>query len=228
MLAQDSLRNKRMLDIGSGSGLFSLAAKLLGADEVWSFDYDPASVSCTLRLKNKMFPDEESWSICEGSVLDKGFLKQLNQFDIVYSWGVLHHTGNMWEAIDNTLPLVAHNGTLFIAIYNDQGWISRYWKVVKSLYNKNLPLRLLMLLLHVPYLVGLRILVRAVRGQLGLERGMSIWYDAKDWLGGYPFEVAKPEEVIDKVQSKGFSLKKLKTCGGRMGCNEYVFTKDSN
>ena len=44
MLEVDDLCGKRFLDIGSGSGLFSLAARRLGAS-VYSFDYDPRSVA---------------------------------------------------------------------------------------------------------------------------------------------------------------------------------------
>lgn len=58
------------------------------------------------------------------------------------------------------------------------------------------------------------------------NRGMSAWRDIVDWAGGYPFEVAKPEEVFDFFQAKGFSLKKLKTCAGGLGCNEFVFVKN--
>src|SRR6476661_7748990 len=99
MLETDTLAGKRFLDAGSGSGLFSLAARRLGAT-VHSFDYDPASVACTRELKRRYFPEDPSWTVDEASVLDKAYLAGLGQFDIVYSWGVLHHTGAMWEALD--------------------------------------------------------------------------------------------------------------------------------
>ena len=57
------------------------------------------------------------------------------------------------------------------------------------------------------------------------ERGMSRWHDMVDWVGGYPFEVSKPEEVFYLFKSQGFSLIELKTCAGELGCNEYVFKK---
>ena len=113
-------------DIGSGSGLFSLAARRLGAT-VYSFDYDPLSVGCTQELKRRYFPEDGQWMVEVGSVLDRDYLGRLGQFDVVYSWGVLHHTGAMFEALENIAPLVASGGQLFISIYNDQGWISRYW-----------------------------------------------------------------------------------------------------
>jgi 2-polyprenyl-3-methyl-5-hydroxy-6-metoxy-1,4-benzoquinol methylase len=223
-LGVNDLSGKTFLDIGSGSGLFSLAARRLGA-RVYSFDYDPKSVACAVELKRRYFQDDPRWTIDEGSALDVDYLRGLGQFDIVYSWGVLHHTGAMWVALNNVRPLVAEDGQLFIAIYNDQQWLSRYWTVVKKLYNKNPILRLLALAVHAPYLFGGRLIVRALSRRLQLDRGMSYWYDTLDWLGGYPFEVAKPEEVFALYAAQGFVLTQLKTCSGRLGCNEFVFRK---
>ena len=127
MLECDDLKGKSFLDIGSGSGLFSLAARRLGA-RVHSFDYDPHSVACTAELRRRYFPADEAWTVESGSALDAEYLRGLGQFDIVYSWGVLHHTGEMWRALDNAHLPVAPGGRLFIAIYNDTGSQSARWK----------------------------------------------------------------------------------------------------
>jgi|WetSurMetagenome_2_1015567.scaffolds.fasta_scaffold00033_10 2-polyprenyl-3-methyl-5-hydroxy-6-metoxy-1,4-benzoquinol methylase len=234
MLGVETLAEKTFLDIGSGSGLFSLAARRLGA-RVFSFDYDPQSVACTAELKLKYFPLDNNWTVEEGSVLDQEYVNSLGVFDVVYSWGVLHHTGAMWQALEKASCLVGDGGTLFIAIYNDQGRASRYWMKIKQIYNY-LPNRLKFLVLWPSFIrlwlpTTLRDFVKgrpfSTWRNYVRDRGMTPWYDVVDWVGGYPFEVAKPEEIFDLYRNMGFQLIKLKTCAGGCGCNEFVFMKSS-
>jgi 2-polyprenyl-6-hydroxyphenyl methylase/3-demethylubiquinone-9 3-methyltransferase len=132
----------------------------------------------------------------------------------------------MWQALGDVAPLVAPGGWLFIAIYNDQGWLSRYWRHVKQSYVRHKFMRWLLIAIHVPYLVGLRWLARAFTNRLKLPRGMGFWHDMVDWIGGYPFEVARPEAIFSFYRDKGFRLQEMRTCGGRHGCNEFVFVRD--
>lgn len=222
-LELDSLSGKTFLDIGSGSGLFSLAARNLGATVV-SFDYDDESVQCAHELKSRFHKNCPSWQIMQGSVLDRDFLSPLGTFDIVYSWGVLHHTGDMWQSLDNATINSAKGGILFISIYNDQGRTSRYWACVKKAYNRLPASRPFWFLLHLVYPQGPYILLNKLRGRTP-PRGMSIWTDYVDWLGGYPFEVATPEEIFNFCKARGFILSQIKTVGGRSGCNEFVFRR---
>jgi len=230
MLEHKSLIDKQFLDIGSGSGLFSLVAKRLGA-KVHSFDYDPESVACTAELKRRYYPDNSEWTVEEGSILDEDFLNSLGSFDIVYSWGVLHHTGDMWKALENTKNLVSDNGLLFIAIYNDQGVISRIWRRIKKAYCSGPLAKRLISILMIPFFVVQNIAISTIKRRNPIKawlnkgkRGMSPYHDAKDWLGGYPFEVAKPEEIFDYYNNFGFTLMKMITTN-RNGCNQFVFQK---
>lgn len=235
MLGTSSLAGKRFLDAGSGSGLFSLAAYRLGANAVHSLDYDLASVGCTSELRRR-HGDAERWVVERGDVLDAAYLARLGRWDVVYSWGVLHHTGDMWQALDNVADLVAEGGTLFIAIYNDQGPRSRAWTAIKRLYNR-LPSPL-----RKPYAVAvmapremLKLAYLTVSGrpheyvaswtQYKRSRGMSRWHDLIDWVGGYPFEVATPDEIFDFLSARGFTLRRLATAHGSSGCNQFVFTR---
>lgn len=226
MLGRDRLDGLRFLDVGSGSGLFSLAARRLGA-QVVSFDYDIDSVNCTRELRRRYFPGDPQWDrIEQGSVLDDQYLASLGSFDIVYSWGVLHHTGQMWKALDNTAALVRPGGTLLIALYNDQGWISKYWRSVKRQYHQGGWRRWLLNAAFLPYLVGARFVVLKIRRR-ELQRGMSLLHDARDWLGGLPFEVASRERVRDHLANRGFRLTHLHSCGRRHGCNEFALVRES-
>ena len=232
---QQPLDGKTFLDIGSGSGLFSLAAYRMGA-QVVSIDFDPQCVACTEQLRECERADVSRWRIDQGSVLDDSMMDSLGEFDLVYSWGVLHHTGEMNRAIEAATDRVADSGVLAIAIYNDQGGGSRRWLAIKKTYHR-LPnaLRPLWVTLVASWYETKFALARLTRGKnplpfsdwkrKKLDRGMSAWHDWVDWIGGLPFEVAKPEDVIVPLAGKGFHLVNLATVGNGWGCNEYVFRK---
>ena len=228
-----SVHGLRLLDIGSGSGLFSLAAMRLGAQQVYSLDYDPNCVTCTLALKDRYFPADPRWTVERASVLDASHLASLGKWDVVYSWGVLHHTGSMWEALENAASTVAPGGSMFIAIYNDQGIASKGWSAVKRIYNRHSVGKAVACAVFIPYfavrgavadLLRKRNPISRYRTPAGV-RGMSVIRDWFDWLGGYPFEVAKPGELVEFGRRRGFELVRMNTCGRRMGCNEFVFTR---
>ena len=227
MLQVESLAGKTFLDIGSGSGLSSLAAWKLGAN-VASFDFDPSSVACTQELRRRYALDASNWTVQPGSVLDEAFMTQLGQFDVVYSWGVLHHTGHLDQALEHAAQRVAPGGQFFIAIYNDEGGLSRFWTRVKRLYCSGTIGRWLVMATCIPYFAFRTAVKWVISGREAAltpgSRGMSVYYDWIDWLGGYPFEVAKVEDLLHFGRERGFELVNLRTTN-RMGCNELVFRR---
>lgn len=242
ILGTAQLSGQTFLDAGSGSGLFSLVAWQLGAS-VTSFDADPDSVACTRSLKQKHADASENWSVLDGSLLDHKFVSQLGCFDTVYCWGVAHHTGHMWDALAALAKAVAEDGLLVVAIYNDQGFSSRIWTVIKRLYNWTPRL------LQPAYaacvggvLFAFRLATTILAMSLRIfrlknpmvplnrwyrerpQRGMSWWHDLVDWVGGWPFEVARPCEIFTFFRDRGFTLVRMETTPGS-GCNEFVFRR---
>lgn len=229
LLELGNLKGKHFLDVGSGSGLFSLSARRLGAT-VTSFDYDPESVACGTYLQSKYFPDDSNWQIQQGSVLDEAFLESLGSFDIVYSWGVLHHTGKMWKALENVASLVKANGILCIAIYNDQGRITRLWWKMKRLYCSGILGKAIVCSIFLPYFFSRTVAASMFKrenvfSEYRRNRGMSIVTDLFDWLGGFPYEVAKVEDIFHYYKDRGFTLRNIVTSTG-LGCNQFVFVKE--
>src|SRR5579871_1853038 len=206
-LRMEPLKGLTFLDIGCGSGLHSLAAWRLGADQVISFDYDQDSVTTTERIR-KGVGSPDNWTVMQGSVLDRAFLANLPKSDIVYSWGVLHHTGDMWGAVRNAATVMKPDGVYYIALYSADNYVNpppEYWLKVKRRYNSCSTLG--RRIMEGSYLWRFHILPALRSGQNPWRllrekryRGMEFWTDLRDWLGGYPMEFAGFGETRDFCQ----------------------------
>ena len=230
MLGGDRLDGKSFLDIGSGSGLFSLAARRLGA-RVTSFDYDPKSVACTAELKRRFFEGDPDWTVLEGSVLDRTFMTAFGRFDVVYSWGVLHHTGSLWRAVEAAASMVASDGIFAFALY-EKTPLCGAWRVEKRAYTRAGP-RIQALARRTFKLCYQTARLASGRGLKGasLERGMITDNDVHDWLGGYPYESTNPAEVRARMEALEFEPMhelpaKVHAAGlFGTGCSEYVYCR---
>ena len=223
-LGTDFVSGKVVVDIGSGSGIHSLAFYLLGAKEIYSFDSDQHSVEATRALWEKE-GRPENWVISHGSILDDGYIKSLGQFDIVYSWGVLHHTGAMWKALRNSFSLIKPGGRLWMSLYakgpnyhkdlelkkkyNSSAKAGKHWMIYKRI--GRLMLR------------RLRHFKNPFTWNEKKERGMNVYHDLVDWLGGLPYEVASEDEVLRIGREHDLVLERIKVIGERM-CSIYVFS----
>jgi 2-polyprenyl-6-hydroxyphenyl methylase/3-demethylubiquinone-9 3-methyltransferase len=217
------LSGKRFLDIGCGSGLFAIAAWQLGAKEVIGIDVDPVSVETSERNRDRFSP-EAPIRFLNLSIFDEHEIQDLGSFDIVYSWGVLHHTGDMARAIEIAANLTNPGGLFMIAIYNKH-YTSPVWKVIKWGYNI-LPsfLQKALIALFTPVIFVAKFVVTG-KNPLKMKRGMDFMHNVIDWIGGYPYEYASAEEVISLVEPLGFRVLKTIKAAVPTGCNEFVFEK---
>jgi len=219
------LNGKRFLDIGFGQGLALFLAGEAGA-QAFGLDLDPLCAKA-LDTTARFFPAVARPQIAIGSILDEATVRRLQEigpFDVVHSWGVLHHTGAMTIAFQNAAALVRSGGWLILAIYNKH-WTSPGWRILKRVYNA-LPawLQKAMVLLAYP-LFYLRARALAGAGQTVTTRGMNVAHDLRDWLGGYPYEYASPAEIGREVAGLGFTLVRCQPTRGFTGCNEFVLKK---
>ncbi len=241
-LPKEEWKGKSFIDIGSGSGLFSLAALRLGCKKVVSFDLDDKSIEAATILRKRFYKGkEDAWELFQGSILDEKTVKRFKeQFDIVHSWGVLHHTGAMHKAIKNAGTFVKPKGHFILAIYNHTA-SSQWWHDTKKWYS-SLPNIAKMSVEH-SYASAVTLGFIAKRRTLNTkrERGMDIYRDAIDWIRGYPYEYASVKDIISFIEPLGFTLvatptalpeEKQRKAGflesvraKNVGCNEFVFTR---
>ncbi len=236
-LLGDDLSGKTFLDAGCGGGLFSVAAHRLNASAITSFDNDSKMLSFCSEIKSRE-GFEAHWQILEGSILDLQFVKSLGSFDYVYCWGVVHHTGDMWKAIENIISVVKSGGCIYLGVYNNASafgfWddrrfgSSKFWyRVKKMIYLSPKFIKKAALLISLFFYR----LVSATDSMTGgykfknfHERGMTGSVAIQDWLFGFPYEFASVDEVVNYMIGQGFRLERIDSNIG-LRTNHYLFQK---
>ncbi len=223
------LKSRSFLDVGFGQGLTALCAADAGA-AVCCLDVNPRCAEA-LELTSQFFLPKvkEKLNLIVGSILSSSDVRTLREksgdgYDVVHSWGVLHHTGDLQQAFANCAGLVKPGGHLIVAIYN-RHWSSPLWERIKRLYCR-LPRigQKTMIGLFVPVIYLAKLLVTR-RNPLEKERGMDFLVDIVDWVGGYPYEYAVIDEVLDLGNKNSLQTLRVTPAGVPTGCNEFVFTK---
>lgn len=229
LLGMRSLSGHSFLDIGCGSGLHALAALRLGARELLAIDVDPDSVATTRAVLGR-FWEKSNQSVRQVSVFD---LENVGTFDIVYSWGVLHHTGDMNRAIRMAAAHVSAGGLLALALYGKTRYCG-IWKKIKRWYVNASPERQARAERTYIRLYGLYLLLRGKRlsthvANYNGKRGMDFYHDVRDWIGGYPYESISPSELSGLLTPMGFeSVKRnVRKRSGLFGSgnDEYLFRR---
>lgn len=216
---------RSFLDIGCGSGLFLRAAAELGFEALTGFDVDPLSVETSRRVVEQA-DLSGAVDVVEGDVLDRAFIAELGAHSMVYAWGSLHHTGRMWQAIENAASLVEPGGVLMIAIYN-RTWSSPVWRQIKRTYVRS-GSTIQRLLVGSTWLVGAAARALYTRANpFKQRRGMSFYHNMVDWVGGYPYEYATVDELVEFVEPLGFSTLSAAPGPTPIACNELIFRRDA-
>jgi 2-polyprenyl-6-hydroxyphenyl methylase/3-demethylubiquinone-9 3-methyltransferase len=236
LLEKEEIVGKNFLDIGCGSGLHALSALRLGAARVLALDIDADSVATTKTMLERHAPSTDGhWQTGMKSVFDLA-PETDGLFDVVYSWGVLHHTGNLDRALGRAAACVARKGVFCFALYR-RTWMDGFWRAEKRWYAKASPeaqlrARRCYVALH-RFLIGREKHENRINHYQS-RRGMAYEHDVHDWLGGWPYESISPKEVEQKMRALGFEPVREFAAKPRFlrhsgvlgsGCDEYVYRR---
>lgn len=110
----EDYRDKRVLDLGCGTGEYALWYAMNGASEVVGIDLSDGSLKIAQERKE------------EGNFANAKFQKMDilncelpdNYFDYSYSVGVLHHTGDPFRGFEHLVRVTKPGGVVVVSLYN--------------------------------------------------------------------------------------------------------------
>jgi len=191
---------------------------------VYSFDFDQHSVEAT-KFCWRIADEPGNWIVGKGSILDKSFIKSLGQYDIVYAWGVLHHSGSLWHAMKNAFTLVKPGGILWISIYakgpryNDDLAMKKKYNSSSNFVKRCMVVKRIAVIM----LARIKHLQNPFTWNERRQRGMNVYNNIVDWFGGLPYEVASEDEVVKFTRKSGFILESIKV-KVEGACSIYLFS----
>jgi 2-polyprenyl-6-hydroxyphenyl methylase/3-demethylubiquinone-9 3-methyltransferase len=234
-LLPSGIHGRSVFDVGCGSGIHSLGFLRLGSSSVTAVDYDPICIETAARLVGTRYFGAAEFICRQADALALPEDLRGTRFDIVYSWGVLHHTGNLWRALESVSAVVAPHGLLVIAIYHKTPFCA-LWRREKAWYsNASTPAQAAAQLLYKTAFYGAKIASgRNPFTSKPSRRGMKAKNDLHDWLGGFPYESATPDEIRSRLNSLGFrKVREFIVSPPAFGifgtgCDEYVYKRNSD
>lgn len=111
------LNGKRVLEVGCGMGLHSELIARAGA-QLTSIDITPTSIEATRRrfaLKDLKGDVQE---------MDAERIQYENEFDFIWSWGVIHHSSRTGRVLRNLHKALKPGGEIRFMVYNLEGTLA--------------------------------------------------------------------------------------------------------
>lgn len=224
LIGVQNLNGLSFLDVGCGSGVFSISAKELGAAKVVGIDVNPKCIATSKRNQEVLLGKTSGIAFVLLSVFDEAGVRNLGPFDVTYAWGSLHQTGDMWRAVDIASQTVKKEGLFVLALYNKH-FTAPFWDAVKYVYNYSPSWMKKALAIVFTGIIFVAKFAVTFKNPLKKERGMNFYYDVVDWIGGYPCQYASKEEVLSFMATRGFRLVRHVPPAVPTGNNEFVFVR---
>lgn len=179
LIGRDNIENKIVLDAGCGTGIAAISFKKLGANKVIGIDISKKSL-----LTAKKLAEEAGVKLkfITGDLLN---LPLKGNFDIIHSFGALHHTGDTKGAFANLINLLGENGQFYLALY---------WRTRLTFLHQFIR-KILRLLPESAWEPISKFITKFMVGKKKTQRGFDGYGEALDWLCVPHRDHYRPEEI---------------------------------